>query len=134
MGAILAITSKRGGAFMQELRSRLIGSLIFIFVLGIWGPIGIDNWAHGGGLAAGFALGKWFADREPIDNAEKKRAQLMGWFAGLLVIVCFVFMLLHFRDATPFDQRGFRTTPPPALRQLVSSENPDSTRYTASTL
>jgi rhomboid protease GluP len=135
MGAILAITTKRGGAFMRELRSRLIGSLVFIFVLGIWGPIGIDNWAHGGGLAAGFALGKWFADREPINNAEKKRAQLMGWFAGLAVIASFVFMLLHFRDATPFDQRGFRATPAQHFAKASgNSENRDVTRYNADIL
>jgi rhomboid protease GluP len=135
MGAILAITTKRGGAYMQELRSRLIGSLIFLFVLGIWGGIGIDNWAHGGGLAAGFALGKWFADREPINNAEKKRAQWMGWFAGLVVVVSFAFMLLHFRDPTPFTQHGLLKSPgAPAVHNIVSSEKRDATRYNLGTL
>jgi rhomboid protease GluP len=135
MGAILAITTKRGGAYMQELRSRLIGSLLFLFVFGIWGPMGIDNWAHGGGLVAGFAIGKWFADREPVNNEEKKRAQLLGWLAGIVVIVCFVFMLIHFRDPTPFDRMGLRKAPPrPAVERSVSSENRDATRYNAESL
>ena len=98
MGAILAITTKRGGAYMRQLRSRLISSLIFLFVFGIWGGFGIDNWAHGGGLAAGFALGKVFADREPMNKGERRRAQILGWLSGLAIGASFVLMLLHFRD------------------------------------
>jgi rhomboid protease GluP len=105
MGAILAITTKRGGAYMRELRSRLVGSLVFLFALGILGMMRIDNWAHGGGLAAGFLLGKVFADREPANNAEKQRAYIMGWLAGLAVMACFVLMLLHFHDPTPWQQQ-----------------------------
>jgi rhomboid protease GluP len=98
IGAILAITTKRGGAYMRDLRTRLISSLVFLFALGIFGGIGIDNWAHGGGLAAGFLLGKLFVDRAPLNNAEKQRAQILGWLAGLAIIASFVLMLLHFRD------------------------------------
>jgi rhomboid protease GluP len=98
IGAILAVTTKRGGAYMRALRSQLLSSLAFLFILGIWGGIGIDNWAHGGGLAAGFALGKIFADREPQGQAEKRRAQILGWLSGLVILASFVLMLLHFRD------------------------------------
>jgi len=98
IGAVLAVTTKRGGAYMRDLRTRLISSLVFLFALGIFGGIGIDNWAHGGGLASGFLLGKLFADRAPMNNAEKQRAQILGWFAGLAILASFVLMLLHFRD------------------------------------
>jgi rhomboid protease GluP len=98
IGAVLAVTTKRGGAYMRDLRTRLISSLVFLFALGIFGGIGIDNWAHGGGLAAGFLLGKLFVDRAPMNNAEKQRAQILGWFAGLAILASFVLMLLHFRD------------------------------------
>ncbi|MBI3668303.1 MAG: rhomboid family intramembrane serine protease [Acidobacteria bacterium] len=57
---------------------------------------GIDNAAHLGGLAAGFLLGKVMADREPADAAERKRAYLLGWSAGLVVAVSFAFMLMHY--------------------------------------
>jgi rhomboid protease GluP len=103
MGAILAITTKRGGAYMQELRTRLVSSLVILFVIGLWGGMRIDNWAHGGGLAAGFLLGKIFTDREPINNDEKKRAQWLGWLSGLVIVACFVLMLIHFRDPSPLD-------------------------------
>jgi len=98
IGAVLAVTTKRGGAYMRDLRTRLISSLVFLFALGIFGGIGIDNWAHGGGLAAGFLLGELFMDRQPMNNAEKQRAQIFGWFAGLAILASFVLMLLHFRD------------------------------------
>jgi len=98
IGAVLAVTTKRGGAYMRDLRTRLISSLVFLFALGIFGGIGIDNWAHGGGLAAGFLLGKLFVDRAPMNNAEKQRAQILGWLAGLAIVASFVLMLLHFRD------------------------------------
>ena len=98
MGAILAITTKRGGAYMRDLRSRLLSSLAFLFVIGIFGGIGIDNWAHGGGLAAGFVLGKIFVDRQPMNNSEKFRAQLLGWLAGIAIVASYVMMLMHFHD------------------------------------
>jgi rhomboid protease GluP len=104
IGAILAITTKRGGAFARDLCSRLISSIVFMFILGIWGPLGVDNWAHGGGLASGLALGKLFADREPQNNFEKQRAQILGWVAGLAAVACLVLMILHFRDPTPWSQ------------------------------
>lgn len=106
MGAMIAITTKRGGSYMRELRSRLISSLVILFAIGLFGFLAIDNWAHGGGLAVGFLLGKTFADREPMNNSEKQRAQILGWLAGLTVIACFVLMMMHFSDPTPWSQRG----------------------------
>lgn len=100
VGLMLAITSKRGGTYMRELRSRLISSVGILFVLGFMG-MGIDNWAHGGGLAAGFALGKIFADRKPMNSSERRTAYALGWLAGVVVIVSFVFMFLHYRDPIP---------------------------------
>ena len=100
VGAMLAITTKRSGSYMRELRSRLISSVVILFVLGFMG-MGIDNWAHGAGLAAGFVLGKIFADRQPMDVREKQIANALGWLAGLAVIASFAFMLLHYRDPLP---------------------------------
>jgi rhomboid protease GluP len=100
VGAMLAITSKRGGSYMRELRSRLISSVVILFVLGFMG-MGIDNWAHGGGLASGFVLGKILADRQPMTPREKQIANALGWLAGLAVIASFAFMLLHYRDPLP---------------------------------
>jgi rhomboid protease GluP len=100
VGAMLAITTKRGGAYMRDLRSRLVSSVVLLFVLGFMG-MGIDNWAHGAGLAAGFGLGKIFDDRQPMNVRERQIANALGWLAAIAVIVSFAFMILHYRDPMP---------------------------------
>ena len=102
VGLMLAITTKRGGAFMRELRSRLITSVAILFVMGFSGFMAMDNFAHGGGLAAGFALGKLFADRQPMNSRERQIAYALGWLAAIVVIASFVLMFLHYSDPTPF--------------------------------
>jgi rhomboid protease GluP len=97
IGLMIAITTRRGGATMQALRSRLISWVVSIFVLGYFMRV-VDNWAHFGGLAAGFLLGKVFADREPMNSAELKRAHALGWGAAIVLLASFAFMILHFRD------------------------------------
>jgi rhomboid protease GluP len=104
VGAMLAITSKRGGSFMRDLRSRLITSVVILFAVGLMGSFRIDNYAHLGGLAAGFVIGKIFVDREPMNAREKQTAYVLGWLAGAAVLVSFVLMILHFSDPLPGQQ------------------------------
>lgn len=101
VGAMLALTTKRGGSFMRELRSRLLTNVVILFALGFSGLMAMDNFAHGGGLAAGFLLGKIFADRKPVTAGERRTAYMLGWLAGVVIIVSFVFMFLHFHDPLP---------------------------------
>jgi membrane associated rhomboid family serine protease len=101
IGAMLAVTTKRGGSFMRDLRSRLIRSLVILFVIGFLGSLGIDNSAHLGGLAVGFGLGKVFEDRQPMNSREKQRAYALGWFAGITILASFILMILHFHDPLP---------------------------------
>jgi rhomboid protease GluP len=103
VGLMLAVTTKRGGAYMRELRSRLISSVVILFVLGFMG-MGMDNFAHGAGLAAGFGLGKLFADRQPMNSRERQMAYALGWLAGIVVIASFVLMFLHYSDPTPWQR------------------------------
>ena len=97
IGLMIAITTRRGGVSMHALRSRLVSWVVSIFVFGFVFSR-VDNWAHFGGLAAGFGLGKLFADREPLNPGEAKRAQALGWLAGIVVLASFVMMVLHYRD------------------------------------
>lgn len=108
VGIMLAITTKRGGSYMRELRSRLISSVVILFAIGFMG-MGIDNYAHGAGLAAGFVLGKLFADRPPASAGERQRAYAMGWLAGLVIVASFVLMIMHYRD--PLPGQGAQTYP-----------------------
>ena len=100
VGAMLAVTTKRGGTYMRELRSRLISSVVILFVLGFMG-MGIDNKAHMAGLASGFVLGKIFPDRHPMTVRERQIANALGWLAGIAVIASFALMILHYRDPLP---------------------------------
>jgi rhomboid protease GluP len=101
VGLLLAITTKRGGAYMREMRSRLITDVVILFALGFSGFMAMDNFAHGGGLAAGFLLGKLFADHKPVTAGERRTAYALGWLAGVVIIASFVFMFLHYRDPLP---------------------------------
>jgi rhomboid protease GluP len=101
VGVMLAVTTKRGGAYMRDLRSRLISSVVILFVLGFSHLMAMDNYAHGAGLAAGFALGKILADRQPMNSGERRRAYALGWLAGLVVVASFVLMFIHYRDPLP---------------------------------
>ena len=50
---------------------------------------GVDNYAHLGGLATGFLLGRIMVDRPPADTSERKRANVMGWAAAIIVLASF---------------------------------------------
>lgn len=89
IGVLLAMTMGRRAAGMQMLRQSLIRWLIYIAVLGLL-MHGIDNWAHAGGLATGFLLGKILSDRTPSTPQEVRLAQAMGWIAGIAVIGSFI--------------------------------------------
>jgi rhomboid protease GluP len=84
IGVMLAITTGRRSASMQMLRSQIIRWLIYIAVWGLLFP-GIDNYAHFGGLATGFVLGKIMMDRPPVSPEERKQAQMLGWTTALVV-------------------------------------------------
>jgi len=103
VGLMLAVTTRRGGAYMRELRSRLISSVVILFALGFMG-MGMDNYAHGAGLAAGFGLGKILADRPPMNANERRTAYALGWLAGIIVITSFVLMIIHYRDPGPWQR------------------------------
>lgn len=84
IGVLLAITTNRRSAAMQMMRSQLIKWLIYIGIMGFL-MSGIDNFAHLGGLIAGFALGKMMADRAPASPEERTRANLLGWTSAVLI-------------------------------------------------
>ncbi|HEX4004142.1 MAG TPA: rhomboid family intramembrane serine protease [Candidatus Acidoferrales bacterium] len=89
IGIMLAVTTGRRSMGMQMLRNQILRWLIYIVVWGFLFP-GVDNWAHLGGFASGFVLGKLMADRPPASPEERKRAYAMGWGAALVVVASFV--------------------------------------------
>jgi rhomboid protease GluP len=56
IGAALYYGKRRGGVYGNLIYRQIGGWVLAIFVFGFLVP-GIDNWAHGGGIAAGIAIG-----------------------------------------------------------------------------
>jgi rhomboid protease GluP len=97
MGAILYFSKSRGGAYGQIIFRQIGGWAIGIFIFGLLFP-GINNWAHGGGMAAGVALGFL------LGYQERKRENLSHkLLAGLCMIVTVV--VLGYAIATGIYQR-----------------------------
>lgn len=94
IGVLLAMTMGRRSAGMQMLRGQLIVSIVYIGILGIFSRV-IDSYAHLGGLATGFVLGKIMTDRPPATPGERKRAYLLGWGAGLAVVASFAMVAIE---------------------------------------
>jgi membrane associated rhomboid family serine protease len=99
IGVLLAATTGRKTASAQALRSALIRWLIYIAVLGLL-ISGVDNYAHGGGLVSGYLLGRLMVDRTPADVIERRRADLLGWAAGIAIAISFGFMVLNYLKNT----------------------------------
>ncbi|MGH9792341.1 MAG: rhomboid family intramembrane serine protease, partial [Candidatus Acidiferrales bacterium] len=99
IGLIIAITQRRGGAYMRMIRGRMIQWVVYNFVLGFF--FRADHAAHAGGLVAGYLLGRIFADREPHNATERKRAYFLGWLAGLIVIAAFAAVVTRRLLETP---------------------------------
>ena len=95
IGVLLAATTGRKSMAAQALRSALIRWLIYIAVLGFLFS-GTDNYAHFGGVASGYVLGRLMPDRTPADLSERRLANYLGWAAGLAIAVSFGFMVVNY--------------------------------------
>jgi len=95
IGVLLAGTTGRKSMQAQALRSALIRWLIYIAVLGFLFS-GTDNYAHLGGVATGYVLGRFMPDRAPADVRERRLADSLGWAAGLAIAVSFGFMIVNY--------------------------------------
>jgi rhomboid protease GluP len=76
IGAALYYGRSRGGAYGNAVFQQLGGWALGIFLFGFLVP-GINNWAHGGGLAAGFLLGGFLGYEERGQEQPWHR-----WLAG----------------------------------------------------
>ena len=100
IGAMLFYGKSRGGAYGQAMYSQIGGWAISIFIFGFMIP-GINNWGHGGGMAAGAALAYLLGYKER--KKETPGHRLLGLSCGLLTVLvlawsCFNglwFVLLH---------------------------------------
>lgn len=98
IGVLLATTVGNRSASSRMLRSQLLIWLAFILIWGLTSP-NIDNFAHAGGFATGFILGRILPDRPPATPEARKRAYILGWITAVVVVASFVMMALWLRSA-----------------------------------
>jgi rhomboid protease GluP len=80
VGAILYYGKSRGGIYGTALFKQVGGWVLFIFIFGFIVP-GINNWGHGGGMAAGLLLGY------ALGYQERRSVRLWHkWMAGACVL------------------------------------------------
>jgi rhomboid protease GluP len=87
IGAALYFGKSRGGTYGQAIFRQIGGWAIGIFVFGFMVPA-INNWAHGGGMLAGAALGFL------LGYHERKREQQSHKIAALCCVVVTALVLL----------------------------------------
>ena len=114
------MTMGRQSAGLRMLRSQLISLADHMAVMGFMMRGVIDNFAHGGGLAAGFALGKIMADRKPADRFERETRRSLGWAAALAIAASFAFMLFFYFGTAQgrFSRDGAAAAPPPRCSEI----------------
>lgn len=83
IGATLYYGRSRGGVYGKELFSQVGGWAVGIFLFGLLVP-GINNWAHGGGMAAGAGLGYLFGYRE--NRRETLRHRMLAAACALATV------------------------------------------------
>lgn len=93
IGVLLAVTYRRGGAGMRQLRTQVYRWIIYLVIWGMLPGMNIDNWAHLGGGITGFILAKFMMDHAPATPSEQKRAYALGWATAVVVLASFGFML-----------------------------------------
>lgn len=85
IGASLYFGKSRGGIYGQTIYSQIGGWAIGIFVFGFLVP-SINNWAHGGGMLAGVALGFLLGYQERIRERRGHKIVALGC-AGITALV-----------------------------------------------
>ena len=86
IGAALYFGKSRGGIYGQNIFRQIGGWAIGIFMFGFFIP-GINNWAHGGGMLAGAALGflMGYGERNRENQNHKIAALICVFITGLVL-------------------------------------------------
>jgi len=103
---VLIGASFHHGRLGKDFRGQLWRWVIYIGVLGIFGPLfglgGIDNYAHFGGLVSGLLLGYVVPDGEPNTRREEILWDSLATISVLIIAGSFALMALHLNDPSPF--------------------------------
>jgi membrane associated rhomboid family serine protease len=91
VGVLLGMTFGRQNANAKALQGQLVFWTLINLAFG-FSSSGIDNYAHIGGLAVGFLLGRILDSRPPMSAAESKSAGILGWASAAVVLASIAWM------------------------------------------
>jgi len=91
IGAIVYYAWSRGGTYGQELLRQVSGWLIGLLIIGMMPNI--NNYAHGGGLVAGFALGWLLGYRDRDRVRERIFHKSLAGLCALATVLALLFAL-----------------------------------------
>ena len=102
LGLLLAITTKRSGAHIQAMRSRLISWVVTIFAFGFLVP-GIDRMGPLRWICNRLRSWEILCGSLPAAGQERTRAYLLGWLAFAVIAAAFALMFMHLHDPLPME-------------------------------
>lgn len=96
IGAMVAFGVMNRTTVGKQIRNFYLQSVVFMLAIGLLGGFRIDNWAHIGGLSAGFVIA--YIAGTPIRSTHTKEAAWKALAAACVVVtvLCFVMVYTHF--------------------------------------
>jgi rhomboid protease GluP len=93
IGAMIAFGVRNRSTAGQAIRNFYVRWVVYILAIGFIGGFGIDNWAHIGGLAAGFAMG--YIAGEPIHSTREREGIWRAVAVGCVIVTTYCFWLVY---------------------------------------
>ena len=107
VGAMIALASLSKSRMAMDIRDRSLQSVALTALLGLLGPtlfnMRVDNWAHLGGLAAGYFAAMLMGLPRPALPGRERIWTLAAWVCVLLTVFSFIQMGMFFvkHNSTP---------------------------------
>jgi rhomboid protease GluP len=101
LGAMLAMTMRHEGPAAQYLRGAYTRFAVYGLAIGLLPGLHIDNAAHVGGLAMGFAVGYIAHTPRGKADPQEKVWNVLAWICGLVTVYAYVRWFLWFSGRTP---------------------------------
>jgi rhomboid protease GluP len=103
IGAMIAFGVAYRSSGGNAIRDHYARWVIYILAIGFIGGFGIDNWAHLGGLAGGFAVG-WVAGL-PLRSTRERESMWRVLAAACVILTAASFLMVYLRFPTPDQLR-----------------------------
>jgi rhomboid protease GluP len=103
IGAMIAFGVAHRSSGGNAIRNRYVGFVIYIIAFGLISRLAVDNWAHIGGLAAGFLIG--YAAGTPIRSSAGREGVWRVVAAVCVVVTVWSFFMVYRNFPSPDQLR-----------------------------